>query len=582
MKRDSSSGSNPLTRGRFVLVVTLLWLLFPFVSAWSIGHPVDNGINATPSSLTYSEEESTAAYVHGLFLDLKGDHHGALESYRNVMKQLPREPAVKYAVSRAYAYLAMPDSAKVYGEEAVKLEPGNRYYLLYLAGLLHQMHDPEASAVLYGQAALLEPGRTDALYRQGLEYLSANKPDRALEVFRNALHLYPKNQTILTQTLLLEIALSRYNDAVVTVGQLLDIGGNDRKLRLTLADLYSHNGQGELALQTLYGLIDSDRNDLSARTALFNLYIMAGNTVEYQREMRVFLDDTVVPKKKKDDLVRYFVTRSGKDSLYIEPTRFLIDEVLTRRSRDADIELLRGMYAMMHDRKPEGLASFRRAISFDAGNVTAWEFLITAHFDQMEKRKAFELLAEARKRLPRRRLKWQQIEGYMLLHSGSPKKAAAVLEKVVSVRERVSDTELVIRANLDLALAYEQLGMRLRTLTVYERVLDLDAHNTVAMNNLAFMLAEEGRMLRKAFQLASNAVMLEPENGVFLDTLGWVHFRLGNYEVARRLFEKAIATGTDDPEIYQHLGQVYRKLGNEEKALEMLEKAKSVKFRRNR
>jgi tetratricopeptide (TPR) repeat protein len=579
MMRDGSRKSRSLTNAFVVLVTAFLWLLLPVASVWSNEVFLKReGISLSQVSLP-AGQEMTSAYVHGLFLEQKGDYRGAIENYRQVMRQLPGEPAVKYAISRAYAHLAMPDSAKAYGEDAVKLDSGNRYYLFYLAGLLHQMHDPEGAADLYGRAALLEPERTDALYRQGLEYLSANQPERALEVFRNALHIYPKNQTILAQSLIIEIALGRYDEAIITVGRLLEIGGSDRKLRLTLADLYARNGQGELALQTIYELIDSDRNDIAARSALFNHYIMTGNTPDYQREVRAYLDEKSVTRRESDELLRYFVTRSGKDSLYVEPARFFIDEVAIRRPRDADIELLRGMFQMMHNHKQEGLASFRRAISFDAGNVTAWEFLITAHFDLMEKRKAFDLLAEARKRFPRRRLKWQQIEGYMLLHSGSYKEAATVLEKVVSARERVSDTELVIRANLDLALAYEQLGMRLRTLSVYERVLDLDAHNTVAMNNLAYILAEEGRMLRKAFQLASNAVMLEPENGVFLDTLGWVHYKLGNYEVSRRLFEKAIAMGTQDPEIYQHLGQVYRKLGDEPKAEEMFRKAKKVNNR---
>ena len=97
------------------------------------------------------------------------------------------------------------------------------------------------------------------------------------------------------------------------------------------------------------------------------------------------------------------------------------------------------------------------------------------------------------------------------------------------------------------------------------------------MNNLAYLLAEEGIQLRQALRLASNAVMLEPENGVYLDTLGWVHYKLGNNELARQLLEKAISTGVNEAEVYRHLAEVYRKLGYEAKAKEMLEKAKGVK-----
>jgi tetratricopeptide (TPR) repeat protein len=71
--------------------------------------------------------------------------------------------------------------------------------------------------------------------------------------------------------------------------------------------------------------------------------------------------------------------------------------------------------------------------------------------------------------------------------------------------------------------------------------------------------------------------LLDPDNADYLDTLCWVNYKLGKYDRARILLERAIETGIDEAEIYEHHGQVYRKLGNEPKAREMFEKAKSVK-----
>ncbi|NTU52594.1 MAG: tetratricopeptide repeat protein [Chlorobiaceae bacterium] len=531
------------------------------------------------SSSLAAPEEIMSEYLHALFLDMKGDYRGAIVSYKKVLEVMPSEPVVRFSISKAFLRMGVPDSARVHGEAAVKLDPENRHYLVYLAVFSHSEHDYARAAELYGQASLVEPGRAEALTHQGLEYLSSDKPELALEAFRSAVRIDPYHEDALSRLLVLEIGLKRYPEAIDTARQLQGLGGNERKLRLTLAELYEKSGQEALSLQTLRELVESDRSDLTAWSALFNHAIKAGKVGEFHRELREFLAVKPLPSKKIVDLVRMYVSRSAPDSIYAEPVKILFDEVAALQPRNAEIELLKGIYAMKHDRKREGLECFRKAVQFDDRNVSAWEFMITAHFDLNEKRNAFKQLLTARRRFPAHRLKWQQIEGYLLLHSGAPKRAAVVLEKVLASRQKVSDTGILIRANLDLAASYDLLGQQKRTLKLYEKVLKLDAHNTIAMNNLAFLLAEEGIRLQQAFLLASNAVMLDPENGVYLDTLGWVHFKLGNYDIARQLFEKAIAAGTEEAEIYQHLGQSYRELGNEPKAIEMFGKAKSINRR---
>jgi tetratricopeptide (TPR) repeat protein len=258
----------------------------------------------------------------------------------------------------------------------------------------------------------------------------------------------------------------------------------------------------------------------------------------------------------------------------VGPAHTLLDEIIVRRPRDSELFMLKGLYGLMHQKQQEGLASLNKAVVLDSGNVSAWEYLISARFDKGEKRQAFDLLAKAKRRLPQQHLRWRTIEGNLLLYSGSPGRAAVVLETVT--RSKTKDQEILIQANTSLAMAYELLGRKKRCREVYERVIELDPHNTLAMNNLAYLLAEQGIMLQQALRLASNAVMLEPDNGVYLDTFGWVHFRLGNYELARQALERALAAGVDEAEIYQHLGQTYRKLGNEVKAMEMFGKARTA------
>ena len=66
--------------------------------------------------------------------------------------------------------------------------------------------------------------------------------------------------------------------------------------------------------------------------------------------------------------------------------------------------------------------------------------------------------------------------------------------------------------------------------------------------------------------------MVEPDNGMYLDSLGWVYYRMGNYEEAVRLLRTALSR-FDDAEIAAHLGEVLWVTGNKQEALGIWEKA---------
>jgi tetratricopeptide (TPR) repeat protein len=555
-----------------------LLALFAVAALWAFPAMASASRDSTATSRdsAVSASDVLPEYVQGLFLDMKGDYWGAIDTFRKVMAKKPGDAAVSYSISKSYLHLTVLDSARVYGEAAVRLDPANRHYLRYLAGVAHEMKAYDQAAELLGKAFLLEPERTDILYLQGLEYLAAKRPEQALQVFEKAARIDPYNEAALTQILTLEIALKHYPEAIETSRQLLKLGGNDRKIGITLAELYTKTGQETLAIQTLHELAEGEPGNIAYRIALFDHYIRAGRNDEFHGELTTYLDKESPSKESLHDFAKLYISRSGKDSLFVGPALALLDELIARRPRDSQLFMLKGMYGMMHGRKQDGVKLLTKAVQLDSGNATAWEFLITAQLESGDKRKAFELLAQAKRRLPRQRMRWSVLEGSLLLSSHELRRAVAVLETVAGAKRKPGDPNLLIQANINLAMVCDLLGLKKRSRVAYERVLDLDPHNTLAMNNLAYLLTEEGITLSKALRLATNAVMLEPDNGVYLDTLGWVHYKLGNFELARQFLEKAAATGLDEPDIYRHLEEVYRKLGNEPKAREMLEKARTV------
>lgn len=80
-------------------------------------------------------------------------------------------------------------------------------------------------------------------------------------------------------------------------------------------------------------------------------------------------------------------------------------------------------------------------------------------------------------------------------------------------------------------------------------------------NSLGYFLAEKGQDLDQAERLVQQALSAEPANGAFLDSLGWVYYRLGRHEEALDYLIRAVNVLPDDPVILEHLGTVLQALG---------------------
>ena len=82
------------------------------------------------------------------------------------------------------------------------------------------------------------------------------------------------------------------------------------------------------------------------------------------------------------------------------------------------------------------------------------------------------------------------------------------------------------------------------------------------------MWAERGENLAKAAEYVHEALKREPENGAFLDTLGWICFRQGRFEEALKHLDRSIAAlPEEDATVLDHAGDALLKLGREAEAV---------------
>jgi tetratricopeptide (TPR) repeat protein len=148
----------------------------------------------------------------------------------------------------------------------------------------------------------------------------------------------------------------------------------------------------------------------------------------------------------------------------------------------------------------------------------------------------------------------------------------AYTEALPLLKEAAGADSTEPRVFYELGVAYEQSDSVDAAASAFRECLRLDPENASAYNYLGYMLADRGLELEEALRLINTALGLEPENGYFVDSLGWVLYRLGRLEEAKRELERA-ALLVEDAVVREHLGLVYLDLGMREEAHEQLRKA---------
>jgi tetratricopeptide (TPR) repeat protein len=88
-----------------------------------------------------------------------------------------------------------------------------------------------------------------------------------------------------------------------------------------------------------------------------------------------------------------------------------------------------------------------------------------------------------------------------------------------------------------------------------------DPQAAATLNYLGYMNADRGVKLEESLGYIKQALSLEPSNGAYLDSLGWVYFKLGKYDLAEETLNKAAVHMSSDPTVQEHLGDLYQKTG---------------------
>lgn len=389
----------------------------------------------------------------------------------------------------------------------------------------------------------------------------------------------PKALTIYRQILKLDSSFERkYNYAILqeyqNPSQAVDLyedlvsKRDEPEILYRLANLYKKLDREKDRIKILKKLTDYSERDFSASDDLIKIYLDKG---DYEESFKLI--DKFKASNPKEETA-YFLSLTGNKLLEDSSkkaenliTEFL-DIVNGNFKSNWRLNMISGY---LSDKVGD---SSRRDNYFDyalkADTLTAIPLAIANYYmSEEEYLSALEILKEREPKHPDR-YEFPLYQGWMYLEVDSLNKASGAFLKAL----RLDSNNVDVWSQL--GLIYDRMSKYDSSDYAYERALEINPEDPLINNNYAYSLAERDTCLKKAMEMISLAIEKEPENASYLDTYGWIHYKLGNYDKALEHIKKAVEIGGNKAEALEHLGCIYLKFENKEKALKAFEESVEI------
>jgi tetratricopeptide (TPR) repeat protein len=537
-----------------ILLITIIGLIAGCSGAKKVVEQTENP----------NRDEALQHFLQGSVLDQKGEYAQAVLEYQDALR-LMQDAAICHAIAKDYAILGKLDLAIQNGKDAVRLNPDNRTYRQTLAEIYLNAADVANSTKEYEELVKIDPQ-----YRDGWQSLAHVQqlvnPEKALETYRQVVERFGPDEDAYYQIAHIYAALKKPDQAIVALRGLLEMDPGNFEVQKAIGDMYLQQDSVEAALTIYKQLTELHPQQLELLGALAHAYLAAH---DYEKAAQQF--DVVLKKDSvsADDQIRFgqmFLAFIEKDSAVLPYALKMFEKIQTAYPSDwRSYWFLGALYNLKQD-DSTALAYFGKVTEMAKWNPDGWISTASIYYDRNRFDEAVKVLTEAQ------RFVQDEFRVYFLLGVSHQRlhqtiDAASTLEKAVQLNDKS------VEALSALGMVYDEMKRYEDSDSTYERALRLDPKNHLLLNNFGYSLAERGIQLERALAMSKQAVALQPTNQSYLDTYGWIYYRLGDYKEAEIYIRRAIELGSQSAVINDHMGDIYFRLSEQENAIKFWQKA---------
>jgi tetratricopeptide (TPR) repeat protein len=522
--------------------------LLGFGSAVSVAAP-------TPKDSSYVGEEALRRYMQGRSLEESGEYSQALREYYRVLLLDPRAGTVARRVSELTARMGDARRSLEYAERALETMP--------------------------------QDGRS--LWLKGSALFNLDRPDEAFTVLQAAFLADSTDPEILRTMARAAESRQRVDWSVRAWRQIVDIDDTDAEAWFQLAVAECANGNFDAADKAIKQAVDL--NPMRPGSFFVQGWIREGQNrnaeaIEFYRQHLEVHEGDLATRKR---LVQLLAEEKRFGEAHKEATK-----VASASPRDEFALEVQADLAFKAGKGSEGSKTCEKLAMMSVENTAALFRAVDVLERNGKKDQAVSLADRWAKtsHLPWKDLAPAQARAMVGDWDGATSRvnkiAAAypdsiqpllVLGRIHTARKQWKEAEVVwadvakrfpgrADVHLDLARTREEQGNDVGAEAAARDALALAPTDPRVLNFLGYLLADHNRSLEEALGLIRRALDKDPNNGAYVDSMGWVYYRLGRLEEARKELERAVTLTGGDPVVHEHLGDVYKDMRLKELAKE--------------
>jgi tetratricopeptide (TPR) repeat protein len=505
--------------------------------------------------------DALAHFVEATAFEENGEIDKALEAYRKVLNVDPGQSDLAAHVAGLLAREDdFPQAIDVL-KDAISANPNAPEPYLQLAFIYAKyLKKTDQAVAQVNRAIAINPRNIEAYQRLYEIEIAAGEEKKALQALDRASKLRSNDPNFWAGLGKLYAAIvfkpdiepkpADINHVNEFFEKAVDHATEDPAVLKDVADYYAASQQIKKAIPLYLRVLELQPDDLNAREKL-----ASGFVVTNQRAKAVEMLESVI---------REHPEKYQPYDLLAE----VLDDEARALERSNQVEAANSTFK-------KAAANYEQSLLINPAHLTTSlrlaELLLGPAKDA---ERAVGVLSEARRRFPNA----PEIVYYLALaqrEAKHPQQAVATFEEARHEAE-MEDSEIVnARFYFNYGATAEEAGLYEKAADLFRKAIAMDPANAAdACNYLGYMWVEQNQHLDEAEAMIKRAVQSEPNNGAFLDSLGWLEFRQGKFEQALTDLQRAAKNMThDDPVVLEHIGDTYLKLQRVPQALEAWQKA---------
>lgn len=511
-------------------------------------------------------------------------------------------------------------------EDSADLSCAYFYFLWGTHSEFHQKYEEALEA--YEKAIICDPSAKYFKEKIPILLLKMGEFEKAGEWLRQALIDDPQDNANRLFLASLYIQQGKMDEAIELYHQVLATDPENESVQLRLGLLYTHEEQFDKAEKIFRGLVKKNGGSYFSHLSLARLLKQLEQNQEAGREYEKALElnwskDLVyeigyfyLAEKKYEDALRLYTTIIEQDPFDERAALSRVQVLLEMEKNDQALDELKMIAnfsknpiaidiiiskVLLRKNEMAKARSILERLARETANSEARYMLALLAYQEKNYQAAMEHLA----RIKPDRAEFEEavyLQSRIYKETDKIDKAIALLKKHLAAessrsplfyallssfyQEKKDDLAAISlmetaislypdnpQLHFEYGLLLDKRGMAEQAMARMEKVLELQPDHADALNFIGYTWADGNVNLLRALEYIEKAARLKPDNGYIIDSLGWVHYRMGNLDRAARELERSLELEPDDPHIYEHLGDVYRDLAETAKALEAYRKA---------